>query len=654
VNITNLARNPASWLALALCLATVLIYLPGLSGDYLFDDKSNLLDNRHLDMETLSLHNLAGAAFSSGSGTLRRPVSMISFALNRYFFGISPYSNKVVNLGIHLLTGIALWILGGLIIRSYQRRFADRFLPAGAARWLPLVVAGLWLVHPLNLTTVLYIVQRMTGLSALFVVSGLCLYLLGRLRMQDGRPGLPLILTGLLLFGGLAVLSKENGILMPLYMLVLEITLFGFRDRRASLQHSIIALFLLLILVPGIIALFYLYTHAGTYLNYSGRDFTLAERLLTQPRILLFYLKLVFMPTVQELGLYHDDIPISHGLFDPPSTLYAIIALSVLLTAGIALIRRAPLISLGILWFFAGHSLESTIIPLEIAHEHRNYLADFGILLAGAGLLLSAPLPRLAPVLYTTIPVLSICLFGYTTWVRSSQWSDNINHSMFEALHHPGSPRAVFSAGRLHARLSLSGRTESMAPAFDYLQRASQLDQSGIMPDITMIKFAALLGIPIQPEWFDTVLHKLSSHPLTPSDISSLQDLADCAGSSCKIPPVIMEQIFAAALREENSRMLTVYGFYSVNRNGDFSKGLEMFNRVVEIDPKEPQYWKNLINLLIVMTRYDEAEQRLREFESLALLRSTTSDYQALQGEIDRIRLEQARSTGQPTGQSGS
>jgi DNA-binding SARP family transcriptional activator len=79
-----------------------------------------------------------------------------------------------------------------------------------------------------------------------------------------------------------------------------------------------------------------------------------------------------------------------------------------------------------------------------------------------------------------------------------------------------------------------------------------------------------------------------------------------------------------------------------------------MFNRVVEIDPKEPQYWKNLINLLIVMTRYDEAEQRLREFESLALLRSATSDYQALQGEIDRIRLEQARSTGQPTGQSGS
>jgi protein O-mannosyl-transferase len=652
VRLTNLWKDPATWLALALCMATVLVYRPGLSGDYMFDDHANLLDNRQLDMAALDLDHLAGAAFSSGAGTLRRPISMASFALNRYFFGISPYSYKVANLCIHLGTGIGLWILGGLVLRSYNR-LPGNPLSAGTTRWLPLVVAGLWLVHPLNLSPVLYIVQRMAGLAALFTVTGLCLYLAGRLRLQEGKPGLVHILTGLLLFGSLAVLSKENGILLPLYMLVLEITLFHFRDDNARLQRSVMALFVLLIIIPGILALYYLFTHSATYLNYSGRDFTLTERLLTEPRVLLFYLKLTVMPSVQELGLFHDDIPLSRGLLEPPTTLYAIVALAALFVSALALIRKAPLVSLGILWFFASHALESTIIPLEIAHEHRNYLADYGIILAVAGLMPHVP-RRLASALYTALPAVFLCLFGYTTWVRSTQWSDNVDQAVYEVLHHPDSPRALFSAGRIHARLALKGRNESRDKAFAYLQRASRIDRIGIMSDITMIKLAVLLGMPVQPAWYDTVVNKLTSHPLTPSDIASVQDLADCAGDSCRIPDEEMQRIFTAALRNENSRIMTVYGFYSINRNDDFHKGLELFNRAVKLDPKEPQYWKNLVNLLMVMARPDEAEQRLHEFESLNLVGVTNSDYQALQDDIDKARLEHSLANDKHPEQNGS
>ncbi len=653
MRFSALVTNPPAWLALVFCLATVLVYRPGLSGDYMFDDHANLLDNQHLDMPALTLDNLSGAAFSSGAGTLHRPVSMASFALNRYFFGIAPYSYKVINLCIHLCTGIGLWILGRLIVRGYPLTRSEP-LPAGAVRWLPLVIAGLWLVHPLNLSSVLYIVQRMTGLSALFTVFGLCLYLAGRLRIRDGGSGLLLILTGLLLFGGLAVLSKENGILLPLYMLVLELALFRFRDHNDRLQPGVIALFLLLVIIPGLLALVYLLAHAGTYLNYTGREFTLAERVLTEPRVLLFYLKQIWMPSVQELGLFHDDIPLSRGLIDPPATLPAILALAALFAVALALIRRAPLVSLGILWFFAGHALESTIIPLEIAHEHRNYLADYGILLATAGLLLTVPLRRMAPVLCTTLPALFLCLFGYTTWVRSTQWSDNVNLSVYEALHHPDSPRALFSAGRIHARLALNGRKESRDKAFDYLQRASRIDRMSIMPDVTRIKLAILLGVPVQPAWYDTVLHKLAAHPLTPSDISSLQDMADCAGTGCEIPDDRMQQIFSAALKRKNTRLMSVYAFYSINRNGDFHKGLELFNQAVELDPEEPQYWKNLVNLLIVMARPGEAERRLHEFESLDLIGSTNSDYRTLQDRIDGIRPEHSLANDKHPEQSGS
>ena len=185
--MSNLSKKYSpGWLFAALCLLTVIIYVPGLSGDYMFDDMPNLLHNAQLNIESLDTESLQGAVFSSSSGMFRRPVSMLSFTLNRHFFGIAPYSHKVVNLVIHLLTGIGLYLLSRLVIRSY-RQYRNPALSDSTLQWLPVVVAGLWLVHPLNLTPVLYIVQRMTSLAALFTVLGLCLYMAGRMRLLAGK-----------------------------------------------------------------------------------------------------------------------------------------------------------------------------------------------------------------------------------------------------------------------------------------------------------------------------------------------------------------------------------------------------------------------------------------------------------------------------------
>jgi hypothetical protein len=90
------SRDISCWFFLLLILLTIVAYYPGLSGDYMFDDTSNLLKNEALDIETLNMDSLQSAAYSSGAGMLRRPVSMASFALNRFFFGIAPYSHKVI------------------------------------------------------------------------------------------------------------------------------------------------------------------------------------------------------------------------------------------------------------------------------------------------------------------------------------------------------------------------------------------------------------------------------------------------------------------------------------------------------------------------------------------------------------------------------
>ena len=361
--------------------ATIIAYFPGLHGGFMFDDLPNLVNNPQVHLHSLSLANLASASFSSGAGILRRPVSMLTFALNYYFFGPAPFSFKLVNLIIHILTGVALYVLGRQLLNAY-RRIHNPALTENNAAWIALAASAAWLLHPLNLTAVLYVVQRMTSLSTLFTVAGLCFYTWGRWRRWNGQNGLPLMLAGILGFGLLALLSKESGALLPLYMFVIEYSLFRFRKQDGTPDPVVRQFFLWSLVVPAIGGLIWMAADPRPFFGgYAFRSFTPMERLLTEARVIVLYLRLICLPSLRHLALYHDDIAISRGLFHPLDTLPSVAFIVTLLVTGFAVRRRAPLLSLGILWFFAGQVLESTVLPLEIAFEHRNYLADYGILL---------------------------------------------------------------------------------------------------------------------------------------------------------------------------------------------------------------------------------------------------------------------------------
>jgi tetratricopeptide (TPR) repeat protein len=379
-------------------------------------------------------------------------------------------------------------------------------------------------------------------------------------------------------------------------------------------------------------------------LNFSSRDFNLYERILTESRVLIFYLKMIIIPSVQELGLYHDDYTLSHGLLAPPTTLFSLLALAALLLTSLLLLGKRPLVSLGILWFFTGHLLESTIIPLEIAHEHRNYLADYGILLAATCAIAQATLKKLEPFTRIPVPLLFILLFAYTTWLRSEQWSDNVNHSIYEARHHPDSHRAVYSAGRIHARLAIEGHQASKQQAYDFLEQARALDRTGIMSEVTLIKLSFILDDPLNPDWFDSMLDKLSRYPISAADISGLQTLAACTQDICTIEPERMEKLFDIALEHESARLVTAYGYYTINTRNNFEKGLTLFEHAVELDPREPQYRKNLINLLVFMGKLNEAEQRLAQFKSSVTHGNSQAFYEAIEVRINTLRTSDAAS----------
>ncbi|MGB5255213.1 MAG: hypothetical protein WBN68_21095, partial [Sedimenticolaceae bacterium] len=242
-------------------------------------------------------------------------------------------------------------------------------------------------------------------------------------------------------------LGKENTVLLPLLLLVSEITLLR-GVPLANQQRRIRLIWALYIALPLIVGLAYVSAHLQL-LSFDGRPFTLEERALTQPRVLWFYLRLLFIPDITAFGLFHDDIQWSSGLFDPPSTALAIIGLLGLTAAALYLRERAPVFAFAVLFFLANHVLESSVFPLEMVFEHRNYLAGLGPLLylAYVVVIWSEAL-RFRPLV---LALGGLLLVSYTlvTYVRVDNWSSYQKFMLSAAENHPRSSRSNFLAGQV-------------------------------------------------------------------------------------------------------------------------------------------------------------------------------------------------------------
>lgn len=362
---------------LALLVVCCVLYWPALHGPFLFDDFPNL--GALTSIDHVSSWRDLGIYLSQPRNFPGRPLAMLSFLLQKASWPDHPFPFKLVNLGIHLACGLLVYRLVWRVARAY-RRDAE----AWRARLAALLATAGWLLNPIQLSGVTLVVQRMTLLMALLVLLGLLAYLHALLR-EDLAPRVrgAWMLLGLWVCMGLSFLSKENGILLPLFALVLDATVL--RTHVARLPRGL--LWWRRLLMWPIVAFVFVYLiHAGwsQWGQSYNRDFTEGQRLLTEPRILWDYISRIFLPRFGVYGLYHDGYTVSRTLVSPWTTLPALLGV-VLAGAGALLVRkRWPLLALAVLWYLGGQLLESSSVMLELYFEHRNYTPSIGLFMAAA------------------------------------------------------------------------------------------------------------------------------------------------------------------------------------------------------------------------------------------------------------------------------
>lgn len=623
---------------LALLGLVALVYWLGVGGGFIFDDRPNITSNLAVQVNSLRWDDWIAAILSSPAANFPRPLAMLSFAMNHYFTGLDAAPMKLTNVAIHLLNTFLVFELSRLLLHC---AIPSQSPSVVRVEWAPLFVASAWALNPINLMAVLYIVQRMESLCHVFVFSGLWLYLKGRMNMIRGQSGWPLVIAGLLLFGVIGALAKESALLLPLYGFCLEVCVLRFRTARNSKDLQLMAFYALVLFVPAFLALGRLLPPVLGPNPFPGRDFDLVERLLTESRVLVDYLKWTLYPSIQQMGIYQDDYVISRGLFNPPSTFLSILFLAGLATFALWVRKRRPLLALGLLWFLSAHVMTASIIPLELVFEHRNYFASFGVWLAIADLLLLWPVHASRRQMGAAMAALLVLVGGSATALRAWEWRDPLAFAISEAGKHPDSPRAVYALGIALANIpDLKADSPLAIAAFRSFDHARQLPNSNILPDQAALILASRLDLPLKDEWWDHMQVRLRQHALGPQELGALGGLGNCAiERRCDFPADEMLDTFKAALSQgSNPEVESVMGGYFLSVLNQPDMALFLWHGASERSPQEPQYRISVIKLLIALRRYDDAEVEILQLRQIGRL----GQYNGIANQLEQ-RLAGAR-----------
>jgi len=518
----TLTRRGFFLLALLSAVLAGIAYVPGLPGAFLLDDSFNIVGNAGVHLRSLSPDAVIDAAFSMQQGGLTRILPTLTFGLDHYRAGgLDPATFKTTNIVIHALTVL---VLGGFL----RELFIAAGVHAGRAAWAALALTLAWGLHPLHVSAVLYVVQRMQTMATLFLIMAMWTYLRARqaqLAGQRGRTGW--ILSGLLWV--LALACKEDAVMLPAYLLAMELTILRFGAADPELARALRRGYAVATLAGVALYLFVVVPHFWSWGAYEPRNFSTYERLLTQSRVLWMYLgqALVFLPS--RMPFYYDWLAPSRGLLHPWTTLPALLLLASLLGLAWRLRDRQPLFALGVLLFFAGHFVTSNVVGLELAFEHRNHFPLVGAVMAvGSVLALACRHLRLPAIAAAPACLALLAALSAATVLRARDWNDGYRLAVAHTRIAPQSGRAWQNLCVLEFEMGGGATRENprLQRAIDACRRGADASADSVTNLTNVIAFKGIQGSLTQADW-DEYLARIATATMTPENTSRIWVILD-------------------------------------------------------------------------------------------------------------------------------
>jgi hypothetical protein len=393
----------------------------------MLDDFQNLTPLMKTEFSIDGLHR-AISLHKSGIHPITRALPVASFVATAQIHGSESWGFKFHNVIIHLICGIFIFLFARRLFSTCKLANTNNITVVA------FFATSLWLLHPLHVSTVLYAVQRLAQFSTLFIIVGLCCYLYGRTLSNTKLKSVYYFLLFPITLA-LGLMSKENGALIFVYIALTELLLRRYKPWQ-NLDKVFLMVFCATPLVLGVILFLAI---SPTLLDYSLRQFSLADRLLTQIYFVAFYLKQIVLPDLSRMGLYFDDIAVFRR-FSP--LILTLLALHIsLLVSGLWFTFKGKILGYAIVFFYVGHLIESTVVPLEMAFEHRNYLPIVGITIGLAYAVSIIP----SAILKYSVALLILTTFSLLLFTRVGFWQDEHEWQKTKLAFHPKSLRTRVS-----------------------------------------------------------------------------------------------------------------------------------------------------------------------------------------------------------------
>src|SRR6056297_2061673 len=608
--LNRILTNPGSILGILLPLIvmvvlTVIVYANTFHADFIFDSICYIVEDPAIRIVELTPEDILNAGINGKPRN--RLLPNISFGLNYFFDTYHVEGYHLVNMIIHILTGafIFLFFRKTLAIHAdnqpneSRRRTGFQHTAFIAACF----AAGLWLLHPVQTQAVTYIVQRITGMAAMFFVLSLFLYAWARVRWRNkGRitPAAGLAFTGCLLSGICVLISKENAGTLPIIIVLYE--WFFFRDLSISFTKRQIVWIAGTILIFAVIALLYLGGNPfdGILDLYSRQEFTLPERLMTEWRVVIYYLSLLFYPHPSRLTLDYD-YPLSNTALCPPTTLFSLIAIISLIIVSVYIaLRKSRLTAFCILWFFITLAIESSVIGLALIFEHRLYLpAMMPVLFLGI-LLAERIKPRWAIALLMGV-VLVVC--GTWTWQRNQLWQTPLTLWQDNLKKAPHDTRVLNNLGK-----AFIDKTVNIKSAKEMFYKALQIN-----PDSEVSHYNMALALRKTGQYDQAIQHYKKALKIDPRCTKALDGLGDIYlnQNNLKRAKTYFQKILD--IEPQNKEALLNLGYLHA-KNNNFSKAVAVYKKAVLLNPANK---KPALHLAIVYALQKKYTAAIRVFKQM-------------------------------------